>query len=145
MVSVSVKTLPDTAVHCGVEMLACTLTAHSVLLQNLLKLLIIRQFIDSKFQTYVIKGVLLIYLVSLNPRWKLNDSFIAKWWSIWKEHPSHGLYMYTESCAHLVYYSCLCGKFMGVDVVNSWVSTLLWCLKQVVSPRHKILALKYWE
>ena len=38
------NTLPDTAVYCGIEMSTCTLTVHSALFQNLLKLLIIGQF-----------------------------------------------------------------------------------------------------
>ena len=37
-------TLPDIAVHCGIEMLTCTLTVHFALLQNLLKLLLIVLF-----------------------------------------------------------------------------------------------------
>ena len=38
--------------------------------------------------------------------------------------------MYTESCAYIVYYSCLCGKFMDVDsagikqICFSWHETL---------------------
>ena len=36
--------LPDTAVHCGIEMSTCTLTVHFAVLQNLLKLLIIGRF-----------------------------------------------------------------------------------------------------
>ena len=38
------NTLPDTTVHCGIEMSTCTLTVHFALLQNLLKLLIIGRF-----------------------------------------------------------------------------------------------------
>ena len=37
-------TLPDTPVHCGIEMLTCTLTVQFTLKQNALKLLILGQF-----------------------------------------------------------------------------------------------------